>query len=31
MIERDFCDGEKYDNWIKALEIASNDGMLIFC
>jgi hypothetical protein len=31
MIERDVWDGEKYDNWIKALEIASNDGMLIFC
>lgn len=31
MIERDVWDGEKYDNWIKALEIAGNDGMLIFC
>jgi hypothetical protein len=31
MIERDLWDGENYDNWIKALEIAGNDGMLIFC
>lgn len=31
MVEQDLWEGEKYDNWIKALEIASNDGMLIFC
>jgi hypothetical protein len=31
MIEHDVWDGETYDFWIKALELASNDGMLIFC
>jgi len=31
MSEHDVWEGETYDNWIKALEIASNDGLLIFC
>jgi hypothetical protein len=31
MLERDVWEGETYDLWIKALEIASNDGLLIFC
>lgn len=29
--ESNTWDCEKYDTWIEALEIASNDGMLIFC
>jgi hypothetical protein len=30
-LENNTWDAERYDDWIKALELASNDGMLIFC
>jgi hypothetical protein len=31
MKDNDVWEGEKYDYWIKALELAGNDGLLIFC
>lgn len=31
LLENDVWMGESYENWIKALDLAGNDGMLIFC
>jgi hypothetical protein len=30
-LENNEWDNERYDDWMKAMELASNDGVLIFC